>query len=228
MCNRFNCACVKQKAWLESNMNTAWQCRRLGQSYLKEHFSSPVRNEVVSESTLLSHTPVTSSWPYQWETVYCLWSSALTPGMAHSPQSLLLIATNCKMFLPVTGWATLLPLSSLFHLQQMTNKNMFCCFLTQEPGRRARYPAAECLRRGTKTGERTVTGADQRIPSDKAAPKGKTLSFLRLCEQYFPQPKGHKLPRSHISVAMVTATAPLRATSSTSSQPQCSPSRSCA
>lgn len=27
----------------------------------------------------------------------------LTPGMAHSPQSFLLIATNCKMFLPETG-----------------------------------------------------------------------------------------------------------------------------
>lgn len=40
----------------------------------------------------------------------------LTPGIAHSPQSFLFIATNCKMHFPETGCVILLPLSSLFHL----------------------------------------------------------------------------------------------------------------
>lgn len=53
---------------------------------------------------LLHHIrAISASWPHQQGNVNCLWSFALTPGMAHSPQSLLLMATNCKMFLPVTG-----------------------------------------------------------------------------------------------------------------------------
>lgn len=42
--------------------------------------------------------------------------AVLTPGIAHSPQSFLFIATNCKMHFPETGCVILLPLSSLFHL----------------------------------------------------------------------------------------------------------------
>lgn len=142
-CNGLSCACTKQETWWESNTNTALQCRNsrrhtswcLGKASLRSTSHLCNMRLFIKKHNSITHTPVITLWPYQQGNVYHLWSFALTPGMAHSPQSLLLIATNCKMFLPVTGWAILLPLLSLFHLQQTTNKNMLCCFLTQRPGR---------------------------------------------------------------------------------------------
>lgn len=52
--------------------------------------------------------------------------------------------------------------------------------------------------------------------------------FAHLYQLCFPQPKGQKLPKSHISVAMLIAAALLRATSNISYQLQCSPSYTCA
>lgn len=50
----------------------------------------------------------------------------LTPGIAHSPQSFLLMATNCKMHFPETGCVILFPLSSLFHLWAGTQNSQSC------------------------------------------------------------------------------------------------------
>ena len=44
----------------------------------------------------------------------------LTPGMAHSPESFLLMDTNCSTGSLVTGWDTCCPAGSLFHLEDTT------------------------------------------------------------------------------------------------------------
>jgi hypothetical protein len=54
--------------------------------------------------------------------------ATLTPGIAHSPQSFLLMATNCKMHFPETGCVILFPLSSLFHLWTGTQNSKGCSF----------------------------------------------------------------------------------------------------
>lgn len=45
--------------------------------------------------------------------------STISPGMAHSPQSFLLMATNCRTFLLETEWIIFFPLLLFYHLVKM-------------------------------------------------------------------------------------------------------------
>lgn len=52
-------------------------------------------------------------------------SKQQTPGMAHWPQSFLLMDTNCRMGSLDTGWRVFPPLGSSFHLPDDKRYHIF-------------------------------------------------------------------------------------------------------
>ena len=58
-----------------------------------------------------------------WKKNIYIWP--LTPGMAHSPQSFLLIDTNCRIGCLETEWFTFAPLASTFHLPNHATHQAF-------------------------------------------------------------------------------------------------------